>query len=532
MGGKALGIRPGMIRDTFRHAAVYSVATMAGRIIGFVMLPFYANILRDVGYGVIGMIDASLFLLTSLIGYNLHGAITRIYHEEPDPAAKPTVVSTGTWLAGLVVLALALVGAVFSKPASTLLLGTPEHWDLICMALVTFVCGMVMQSAMSILIITRRSAIFSMISIVKLVISLSLNIYLIVILRLGLFGYFLAGMISALIGLAISLVVLKHYCGFRWDRGFARSLYQYQYPLIPGSLTRFGARQAERVIVRYQIDLATVGVLEMAYKFPVLINMLVINPFNKSWGTKALEIADEPGAPRHIANMFVYFFFISTAAFLALAVNIETVLKLLTPPEFWPAARVAQIDAAQVVMSGAALYLGFGLYYAKKTGVLARITIVTSVFKLGLSFVLIGIWGLYGAAWSGLLTALAMAVAQWIHSQRYYRLPIDWGKIVLIAVCAGGLMIGIGQIDVASVAAWGEPVLGWVQGELEGLRGTWLGDLKEGKVIRLVQERTDLVLDLAVRTALVGTFFLLLPVVHVETQRKVLALAKRVRGAG
>ena len=105
-------------------------------------------------------------------------------------------MSTGTWLAGLVVLALALVGAVFSKPASSLLLGTPEHWDLICMALVTFVCGMVMQSAMSILIITRRSAIFSMISIVKLVISLSLNIYLIVILRLGLFGYFLAGMIS------------------------------------------------------------------------------------------------------------------------------------------------------------------------------------------------------------------------------------------------------------------------------------------------------------------------------------------------
>ena len=332
--------------------------------------------------------------------------------------------------------------------------------------------------------------------------------------------------------MAISLVVLKHYCGFRWDRGFARSLYQYQAPLIPGSLTRFGARQAERVIVRYQIDLATVGVLEMAYKFPVLINMLVINPFNKSWGTKALEIADEPGAPRHIANMFVYFFFISTAGFLVLAVNIETVLKLLTPPEFWPAARVAQIDAAQIVTSGAALYLGFGLYYAKKTGVLARITIVTSVLKLGLSFVLIGIWGLYGAAWSGLLTAVAMAVAQWIYSQRYYRLPIDWGKIVLISVCAGGSddrdrsdrgCVG-GRLGRA------RPRLG--PGGTRGSPWDLAGRSEEGKVIRLVQERTDLVLDLAVRTALVGTFFLLLPVVHVETQRKVLALAKRLRGAG
>ena len=33
-------------RATMKHAAVYSAAAMAGRLIGFIMLPFYAHILR------------------------------------------------------------------------------------------------------------------------------------------------------------------------------------------------------------------------------------------------------------------------------------------------------------------------------------------------------------------------------------------------------------------------------------------------------------------------------------------------------
>ena len=68
----------GMVRETFRHAAIYSGATMLGRAVSFIMLPFYAHILRDVGYGVMGMIDASLVLLSSLLGYSFRTAVVRI----------------------------------------------------------------------------------------------------------------------------------------------------------------------------------------------------------------------------------------------------------------------------------------------------------------------------------------------------------------------------------------------------------------------------------------------------------------------
>ena len=63
----------GIVRETFRHAAVYSGATVIGRLIGFIMLPFYAPILRDLGYCVIDIFDATLVLLGGLLAYNLYG---------------------------------------------------------------------------------------------------------------------------------------------------------------------------------------------------------------------------------------------------------------------------------------------------------------------------------------------------------------------------------------------------------------------------------------------------------------------------
>ena len=58
---------------TMKHAAVYSGAAFAGRMIGFIMVPFYAHVLRGQGYAVIGMLDVGLGFLLSLLVYGLQG---------------------------------------------------------------------------------------------------------------------------------------------------------------------------------------------------------------------------------------------------------------------------------------------------------------------------------------------------------------------------------------------------------------------------------------------------------------------------
>ncbi|MFH1573117.1 MAG: oligosaccharide flippase family protein, partial [Acidobacteriota bacterium] len=345
-------------RETFKHAAVYSFSAVLGRMISFFMLPFYAHILRDLGYGVIGMIDACLSLLMSLFSYGVRGSITRFYHDEEEPR-KNLVVSTAVILYGAVSLAIVLFLMLLSRPLSQLLLGEVAHWKLICLAMLTFNFEITGQAASAILLIRRRSLAFSLVSLFRLFLGLSLNIYLVIILRWGLLGYFLGSLITALASAIWFYAIAFRECGVGFDREIARKLIAFQAPLIPGSLAAFFSRQIERVIIRFQIGLDAVGVLEMGYKFPALLGMLISEPFMRSWNTKRTEIAPRPEAPRQIGQVFTHYLFLMVFAGLLMAVCIEDVLQILTPPEFWFAHRIARLEIVTFILAGAAFHLGF-----------------------------------------------------------------------------------------------------------------------------------------------------------------------------
>ena len=82
------------IKSTFKHAFIYSGASILGKAVGFIMLPVYAHFLRGEGYGIIGMIDVVLSVLTLLIGYGISGALLRYYFEKETVRQKNVLVST------------------------------------------------------------------------------------------------------------------------------------------------------------------------------------------------------------------------------------------------------------------------------------------------------------------------------------------------------------------------------------------------------------------------------------------------------
>jgi O-antigen/teichoic acid export membrane protein len=294
----------------------------------------------------------------------------------------------------------------------------------------------------------------------------------------------------------------------------------FQLPLIPGTFTSFIARQIERIIVRYQIDIASLGILEMAYKFPVLIRLLITQPFMRSWFPRRIEIADEPGAPERISNMFTYFFYFMLLGGLILAIDIPTILKLLTPEEFWPGFRPARVEILSIITMSCFTYLHFGLYYSKRTDILSRINIVTSIIKVASSYVMISKWGIYGAAWSGLITATIKMIWSYIHAQRFYPLRIDWRRITFMLGTAVVIFIVVDSLDTATITSWSGPLLERGREFLEGLRPTWLGQWKDGRVLQVLIDKSALVLDFIIRTLLASLYLLILPLVKIRSPLK------------
>jgi O-antigen/teichoic acid export membrane protein len=300
--------------QTFKHAAIYSMANVLGGLASFLLLPFYAHLFRAEGYGVMALIDTSLGMFTVLLSGGLQTAIIRIYHEETISSQKSLTIATGIRFVWCLAFLLAVVPIVFSRPLSEFLFGTAQYSSLIVLALITFVIDVAGQSASAVQIIKQQSVLFSSIGLGRLIVGLSLNIWLVVILQVGLIGFFLSSLVTAVLNsAAFHFMAIKEH-GFGFDRRIAEKLVKFQLPLVPGEVIGFVGRQADRVQVRALVGLEGVGILEMAYKFPPLLNLFINIPFRRAWNTKSMEIAEQDGAPEIIASMFTRFLYLNMFA--------------------------------------------------------------------------------------------------------------------------------------------------------------------------------------------------------------------------
>ena len=503
-----------------KHAAVYSAGAMAGRLVGFIMLPFYAHILRGHGYAVISMLDVGLGFLLALLVYGMQGSIIRLYHDEKDPARKPVVVSTGIILIGTATALLTIPLIIFSKPISVFLIDDANLSHLTIMALLSFNLEMMGQAASSWLLVRSRSAQMAGLSLLRLFVGLSLNIYLILIKGMGLDGYFISGLVTSAFSCLIFVSIAFRECGREFDLKIARTIRSFLLPLIPGSIASWIGRQIERILVKALISLESVGIMGMGYKFPTLIAMLVTKPFMSSWETRRFEIADEPGAPQTISRMFTYFLFILIWVGLIMAVVIKPMLETLTPPEFHIAYRIAQVEIVTVILRGAGRHALFGLAYAKDTVTISKLRSISAALKILLSWFFITNWGIYGAAFSGAVTALFSIILVFHFSQKRYFLQVEWKALTLMIATGVIMFLGLTHWDYSTSGAF-QLLNGQIRPRIqEGIGQTFLGSWKDGKLIIALGERSGQVAEIILKGLLAALFVVILPIIHPPTRQK------------
>lgn len=482
-----------------KHTAVYSTAAMLGRALSFFMLPFYAHLLRGTGYAVIGMLDVAVGLLVTVMGYGASGALIRLYHDQKDPDRKPAVVSTGLYLVTGTAIMLVIPVMLLSRPVASLLFDDAGLYPLLLMALTGLVFEMGGQAGGVWLLIHSRSKTFAAINLLRLFLGLSLNIYLIVVMDMGLTGYFISSLVANILSNLFFFGYALRGCGTGFDRHAAREIRDFMLPLLPGNLLGFASRQVERLLVKFQIDLTSVGVLEMGYKFPFLIAQLITTPFMRAWDTRRFEMADRPDGPERIAKMFTSFLFLVVYAGLILAVLVRPVLAVLTPPEFGFAYRIAQIEILTLVLQGCNMHVIFGLFYAKHTGIVTRIRSVGAILKILLTWAFIHTWGLSGAAYSATAIAGLTLVITYPLAQRRYPLVFEWRRIGLILVVAGAMFVALTRWNATDSKA-GLWIAGTAVPQIaQWFQGTFLATWKDGKALEVLIEEGPSIADILLK---------------------------------
>lgn len=451
-----MGEMSGTIRGIGKHTLVYGAGIVAKKLTSFLMLPIYTRFLTPSDYGVLELLSMTIDLIGTIAGVGLASAVFRFYNSEDDPDAKRQIMSTAA--VGVTVLAAvtALLGQFAAAPLSTIVLGAdgdPVYFHL-------FFLIYLVQAAESIPLLylraQQRSRFFVTVSVAKLLAMLSLNIYFVVGLRMGVLGVLLSNLIAtAVFALGLTIHLLRR-IGIDLSPARLKAMAGFGFPLVFVYLGNFVMVYSDRYFIQHFIGTDAVGIYSLAYKFAFILSALAFQPFQMVWAPYRFDVGKRDDARAIYRKVFLYLNLILGFVALGIGLFVRDVLAVMADPAFFAAHRVVPLVLLAQLLSHWTAYCNVSLFLTDNTRLFAGTSAVGAVVVLALNLVMIPRWGVPGAAVATVAAYGARFLSVYSFGQRKYRIDYGWGRIgrlyAILGVAVGARLVLADLPMVASLA--------------------------------------------------------------------------------
>lgn len=416
------------LKKTLGHAGIYSIGIILNRAVSFLMLPIYTRYLTPSDYGTIELLEMTVDVISIFAGLGVIQGLAKFYYQCQTEREKSGLVSTLFLMVLGLFLLTCLAGMAASPAISSLIFGSEAYALFLSIAFVNLFLQFVIYVPLAYIRTQQKSVFFVVVSSVKMVLQLGLNILLVVYWEMGVLGVLYSTLLSSLlIGVWLSLYTFSR-VKLHFDGGVARQLFKFGWPFVFTGLGAFVLTYSDRYFLNYYRDLSEVGIYALAYKFGFLLMMFPVNPVMNIWLVQRFELVQREGYERMFNQFLSWFFIVSLAVALGLSLVVHDGLKIMSAPAFWGAAGVVPIILLAYFFQACTDFFNFGIYHRGETQHMAYGTLLAAVVILVLSFLLIPAYGVYGAAWATLASfAMRLAYVYWA-SQKLFKIRFEWGR--------------------------------------------------------------------------------------------------------
>lgn len=429
----------------FRNAAIYGFGRILGKVISFLLIPFYTHYFSAAEYGVMEVLNLTTMIAAVVLAPGLSTAVMRFYYDSDDPDEQNAAVSTGL-IFTLVVGGLVSLLTILSPDApAKILLGSIRYRTLVQLA----ACGLFFTFSSDIgwvyLRGKQRSGLYTVLMQTFLIGSVALNVYFVAVRKMGVAGSFWANIaVGAVVWLVLVCLTVRE-VGLRLNAAKALKLLKFGAPLFTVWAAAFVLNFSDRFFLQRFYGIEAVGVYAVGYKFAYIISLLVVQPFQLMWEPQSYELSRRDDAKSAFSHIFVLYSAALIAVASILTLLIREIFEVMVDPKFQTAYRFVPLIAFAYVIQGMGLYFEAGLLIRKKNLTLSAIGLAATVVCLALNFGLIRAWAAWGAAWATFFSFVFLSLASFWFSLRAYGFDIGTTRI-LRALGAGAALILAGAL--------------------------------------------------------------------------------------
>ena len=437
----------GSIKKLAGQTAIYGLSSIMGRLLNYLLVPFYTRIFSTIEYGVVSELFAYVSFLMILFTYGME---TSFFHFSEKDHDRDKVYTTGIisllgsslFVSGLMIL--------FSSSISRWIL-YPKHPEYI-----TWFALILAFDALTALPFARlrqqnKAKRFATIKIINILLNISFNVFFLVLCprwihehamfagiaeivyspKIGVGYVFISNLLASLITLLLLIPQMRQVT-FRFDVSLWKEMLIYGFPLLIAGFAGMVNETFDRAVYKYlapnkTIALTQLGIYSACYKLAIVMT-LFIQTFRYAAEPFFFSLYKKENNKIMYARVMNYFVITCAFIFLMVMLYIDA-FKLFIGEPFRAGLAVVPILLLANMCLG--IFYNLSMWY-KLTGQTrfgAYFSIFGALLTILLLWWLIPIMGYMGAAWATLVVYAAMMILSYFTGQKYFPIPYDLGRI-------------------------------------------------------------------------------------------------------
>lgn len=431
------------IKQLGKSTAVYGLGNVLNKVAAVLLIPIYTHYLTLSDVGILALLEMVEILMLTVVPLGMNNALWRNLPSKSKLGKRRMIFTAfvGTLVVNFILLG--LIGFNHRFPAP--FLGLEDNQSYLLLLVLTnvfFTFGF--RFLLSLLQYEGKAGSYIIFSLSQFVGVLLVTVYLVVLRGTELQGVLMAKVIvSAPIFLVASIAIFIKYISWPSLAEYVRLL-RFGLPFVLFTLVMPVLTFSDRYFLKsFNIELTDIGIYYIAYKFGMIINMILVMPLQRGWIPMMYKMGIGEKSRQYLRDIMFYFSTVGVFLFMVISFFSEELIGVFAGQEYLVGSPIISVVAFAYLINGFRQFFMAGTVLTDKTIWLTLSSVSGMVINLVLNYFLIRKFGIWGAAWATLISYTLLSGLVYIISQNFVRLDWAWKRVFALFSITAIMFAGV-----------------------------------------------------------------------------------------
>tara|TARA_R110002049_G_scaffold2365_2_gene17257 strand:- start:14510 stop:15925 length:1416 start_codon:yes stop_codon:yes gene_type:complete len=424
-----------------RNTGIYTIGRVLPQITGFILLPVYTEYLPPAEYGIVESMLVLGAVLSIFFSMATERSIFRLYYDFTSEEEKKIFVGNISVLM-LMFSTLILVLIFFSRDFIAQIYSSIEFMPYYIYAIANAYFMAFAFIPQTLFQVEEKAINFFAITMGAFFIGLGFILYYVVFLEQGAEGLLKGKMIGNFIMLPIYIYIIVKKSSFQIKKSVIKNILLFSLPMVPTLLTAWILNMSNRIFIEHYFTLEEVGIFSLAFKISGVTTILfgaLYTAYNPLFYRLANH-KDKVYAKDRIKGLNQAIIIFALIICFVISFFSKELINIFLDEKYVSAAGVIPLIVFSLLILQISGLYNLMIYQSKKSTTIMSISIVAAFASIVFNFLLIPKFGMYGAAWSSITSAIMIFILSHIYAKKNYYIKLPLKKVLVWITIASSIV--------------------------------------------------------------------------------------------